>query len=157
MVRPQGRFVPWKARPRICGRCPFGIWSSFINLWDPRGPKGSQRVPFINLYMLFVSLTTGGFRRGRVENGYWPTCVLRIFHFYLISRPWDLRKWIPDIWITLSHLYLKLQAFSGQWRARRGFLFREKHVPGFVEHALSGFGQVSSIVGSQGVPACPIY
>ena len=35
------------------------------------------------------------------------------------------------------------------------FFFCEKHAPGFVEHALSGFGQVSSIFGTQGVPRGP--
>ena len=40
--------------------------------------------------------------------------------------------------------------------APAGFLFsRDKHAPGFPEHALSGFRHFSSIVGSQGVPMGP--
>ncbi len=34
-------------------------------------------------------------------------------------------------------------------------LLAKKHVPGFWEHALSGFGQVSSILGTQRVPRVP--
>ena len=65
---------------------------------------------------------------------------------------------VPEI--IQSHLNQArfLKEFIVANGAPAGFSFlREKHVPGFVEHALSGFGQVSSILGTQGVPAGPIY
>ena len=52
--------------------------------------------------------------------------------------------------MCLYAFFQVFQAFSGRVLSRRGFFLRKKHTPGFLEHALSGFGPFSSILGVLG-------